>query len=153
MNTCVCGKEIETPGLNYCTWQCQIDSAKASGYTVHTPNGLPIRCIKGDGSMLEHEHGDHPDYKHPVEIEYYGPIDDDLRHDYEMMAGKAPESDDDVRSLFGETHALIYTDGYIAVTLYECCYAMWSVRDGKCLGGKFVKPETHRLVIQEEDAK
>ena len=25
--------------------------------------------------------------------------------------------------------------GSMALTLYECCYSMWGLRDGLCLGG------------------
>jgi hypothetical protein len=143
--TCLnCGKP--TPkGLNYCDWPCQLDHAKKQGGRVHTPNGLPIKCIRHDGLMLEHEHGDHPDYKFPVEVEFIGEITDDDRQDAEMMGYKAPVSDEDVRASKRETHALIYTDGSVVVTMYECCYAFWYLRQGECAGGSLVKPEQWRL--------
>lgn len=97
-------------------WACVVEAAKLRGGQVVTPNGLPIRCIQSDGTMLEHEHGDHPDYRFPVEVEYVGP----------------PPKDG---SYSNETHALIYQDGSMALTLYECCYSMWGLRDGLCLGG------------------
>ena len=133
---CFCGKELQS-GHNYCDFQCMIEAAKAEGGEVHTPNGLPIKSIHANANMYEHEHGDHPDYKFPVEIEYVGPIGEDEIHDYTMITGKEPPNEEAVRRLNGQTHALIYTDGTVAVTLYECCYAMWSVKSGKYLGGKY----------------
>jgi len=38
-----------------------------------------------------------------------------------------------------QEHALIYTDGYVAVTLFECCYAMWHLKDGLVAGGSLWK--------------
>lgn len=105
-----CGKEIKDY-LNYCDGDCLIQSAKDAGGRVHCPNGLPIRCIKHDNTMLEHEHGDHPDYKFPVTV---------------VWGGNDRET---------ETHALIYNDRTIAVTMYECCYYMWLLRDGTLLHG------------------
>ena len=97
-----------------------IELAKKEGGQIHTPNGLPIACIKVDGTMLEHEHGDHKDYKFPVTAEFIGEKPADL-----------PEWDN---SYEHETHALIYADGNIAVTLYEYCYAMWRLSTGELMG-------------------
>ena len=133
---CFCGKETQ-PGHNYCDFLCMIEAAKAEGGVVSTPNGLPIGSIHANGNMYEHEHGDHPDYKFPVQVEYIGPVGEDEIHDYTMMTGKEPPDEESVRRLNGQTHALIYTDGTIAVTLYESCYAMWLVQSGKNLGGKY----------------
>lgn len=134
--TCVCGKALR-PHENTCSWTCTVAVAKAAGGRVHTPNGLPIKCVRHDGTMLEHEDGDHPDYRFPVDVEYVGEVKDEHRRDYEAVAGVRPASDADVRDMYGETHALIYTDGCVAVTLYETCYAMWLVRSGEPLGGRF----------------
>lgn len=145
MKTCsFCGKECGE-FRNYCSWDCSVEEAKRSGGVVHAPNGLPIRCVKHDGSMYEHEHGDHPDYKYPVQVLFTGEVTDDHRHDYEMLCGKPPENDDECRRLFGETHALLYTDGNVALTMYECCYAMWYCLDGACGGGRFWKPGNWKL--------
>lgn len=57
---------------NYCDWTCHVEYAKKLGGEIHTPNGLPISCVKADGTMLEHEHGDHKDYKFPVVVTYVG---------------------------------------------------------------------------------
>jgi hypothetical protein len=43
-----------------------------------------------------------------------------------------------------ERHALIYTNGTVAVTFYECCYVMWHLFDGRWVGG-FLGGRTHRL--------
>jgi hypothetical protein len=64
--------------------------------------------------LLECEHGSHPDYLFPVDVDYIGnPIPGE--EDYPL----------------GEFHALIYTDGCIALTLYECEYHLWGLSDGK----------------------
>lgn len=108
-------------------WEERVAAARARGGRVIAPNNLPITCIRADGTLLEHEHADHPDYKWPVEVEFVGeipPIPEDWcdMHD-EWRAGFDPES-----------QALIYSDGYIAVTLYESCYIMWVLASGKGCG-------------------
>lgn len=80
---------------------------------VHTPNGLPVTCVRFDGTELECEHGDHPTYLFPVTVEYTG-----SREGLCDFEGQP------------ETHALIYTDGTIAVTLCECLYRMWLLPEG-----------------------
>jgi hypothetical protein len=125
-----------------------VNLAKAEGGKLITPNNLPVRCIMADGSMLEVAHGDHPDYKFPVEIEYIGPVTDALRED--LLGGEEPESDDKVRDMFSEVHALIYTDGTVALTMYECNYAIWSIRTGECLGGHYVSKQNNRLKVPME---
>lgn len=110
-----CKKECD---FNYCDWNCHVESAEKAGGQVYTPNKLPIRCIKADGTMLEHEHGDHPDYKFPVVVKFIGKREgDDYADDF-------------------EEHALIYTDGCVAITLYEYCYAMWYLGNGELAAGR-----------------
>lgn len=107
-----CGNECPSY-QNYCHFDCMIKEAKDNGHQVHTPNNLPINCIKADGSMWEHSHGDHPDYKFPVEVNneiVLSSLDKDGEISY-----SAPQP-------YIEFHALIYTDGCVALTLYECCY-------------------------------
>ncbi len=116
-----CGKELPQYH-NHCSWECAIKLAKEAGGSAFTPNGLPIKCIRYDGNMYEHGDGDHPDYKFPVDIRFIG------------VRPELPEWDDSYTS---ECHALIYTDGRIAITLYECNYTMWSLRDGSYLGGRY----------------
>jgi hypothetical protein len=119
-----CQKELE-PHVNYCSWECSIEIAKKENGKIICPNGLPIRCIKADGTCMEHEHADHPDYKFPVTVEYLGPPS---RESMEI-----PEWD---QSYMPETHALIYLDGSVAVTMHECCYSIWHMGGkGLCLGG------------------
>lgn len=110
-----CGKLND--GMHYCNWDCMVQYAKNHGGKEHLPNGLPIRSIKADGTMLEHEHGDHPDYKFPVTVE--NTCSGDIGTDLETIR---------------ETHALIYNDECIAVTMYECCYYMWYLKNGERRG-------------------
>lgn len=132
-----CGKLNQY--MNYCDWKCIVNAAKRDGGKLHTPNGLPICSVKADGTMLEHEHGDHPDYKFPVEVEYVGPVEQSDFYDYEMVCGTKAPDDEAIRKYRRETHALIYTDGTIALTMYEHCYAMWHLSDGHWLGGQLWK--------------
>lgn len=124
MNCSHCGKPV-SEGHNYCSWSCQVAQAKEGGGKVITPNNLPIGCIKADGTMLEHEHGDHPDYKFPVTAKYVGPPPPPLEE-------RDPNTCYEERL---EMHALLYTDGCIALTMYECCYAMWSLKEGFVMSG------------------
>jgi len=144
-STCVfCSKD--TPlGHNYCNCDCHVADAKRMGGKVTCPNGLPIACIKANGDMLEHEHGDHPDYKFPVTIKYSG-SDFETPESQLLVYGKLL-SGDELQHSRDQVHALIYTDGGIAVTLYECCYATWYVRDGRNFGGTLwsMEPELWRL--------
>ena len=128
MGTCLnCGKET-IKFRNYCNWDCHIELAKKNGGRVHTPNNLPIRCITGGSLMLEVEHGDHPDYKFPVEVVYIGDRRD--FDDEDESGNKIPCSANALDLQTHETHALIYSDGSIAVTIYECTYSMWYVESG-----------------------
>lgn len=136
MTTCVyCGKDTGTRYLNYCNSQCGIAEAEANGGPVICPNNLPVTCIRAyDSAMLEHEHADHPNYKFPVMVDYVG---NDPESFARMLGPNGEEYLDNTNAenMRHECHALIYTDGIIAVTLYECCYAMWTVKDGKLVGG------------------
>jgi hypothetical protein len=132
-----CGKEA--PEFhNYCNWDCHIEAVKAAGGVVYTPNGLPIRCIQAGGLLLEHEHGDHLDYKFPVKAVFYKTPEELVAEGVSWVDGngdKTPMTVEDAAYDCYQTHALIYTDGTIALTLYECCYAMWELRTGKVLYG------------------
>lgn len=125
---------------NYCSWECHIAEARKNGGKEIRPNGLPIACIRHDFAMMEHEHADHPDYKFPVEVEYIGP--------------KAPP--DDEMAQFDEasqTHALIYTDGSVALMLFECSYAMAVLsRDGVIMGGALWPAGEWRLTTKAIEA-
>lgn len=82
---------------------------------------------------MEHEHADHPDYRFPVVVEYCG--SDPLQFAWCTDEGIVPMTAEEAEAHRTETHALIYTDGVVAVTMYECTYAMWYVRDGSLAGG------------------
>lgn len=119
MKTCPnCSKEMPS-WVNYCSWNCGIELCRKDGGREFTPNGLPIKSIRWDGLMLEHSHGDHPDYKFPISA---------------MRVNRIPVDENGLNENH-ETHALIYTDGHVAVSLYEGCYSIWSVGSGKSLGG------------------
>jgi hypothetical protein len=129
-NKCMyCGKMNED--VNYCDWDCHLQDAVSKGGTFITPNNLPVRCIRHD-RMLEHEHADHKDYKFPVKIEYCGPTyahDDGPWAEHERY----------------EVHALIYSDGFTAVTMHEYCYAYWNLNTGLCEGGSIWKKGDWKL--------
>lgn len=112
------------PHLNppiYCSWECRVAACEARGGERRTPNGLPVRCIRFDGLMLECEGGAHRDYLFPVDI-----VSTEEGGEYPQL------------------HALIYTDGNVAVTLWEHCYTMWSARYGEPIGGSYQR-ECERL--------
>lgn len=126
-NCSFCGSEAEKYS-NYCSWDCQIAEAKASGGTVYTPNNLPIKCMKHDGSMYEHEDADHPGYKFPIYVEYDEP--------FEVTAGDHHWVES------GETHALIFSDDCLAISLYEARYYFWSLKRGRAY---HKNPEPYQL--------
>lgn len=132
MNKCLnCDKECTN---NYCDGaDCQIEHAKKNGGQEYLPNGLPIKCIRFDDMMFEHEHGDHCDYMFPVHVEYVGPNPEKV---FGLMGPDGPVevTPEWIEAQRHETHALIYTDGNIAVTMSECCYAMWNLHSGLCAG-------------------
>lgn len=132
--TCVfCNKECPTL-QNYCSWNCMLDEAKAAGGAVNTPNNLPIRVIDFNGDMWEHSHANHPNYKFPVDVEFIGTLTDDDIQDYRICCGKDPLDDEKLRNFKRETHALIYTDGNIALTMFEYNYYIFNVMNGKLIG-------------------
>lgn len=89
---------------------------------VIAPNGLPITCWRANGDELEHPHADHPTYRFPVDVEWIG-------------KGWEPDLEP------VETHALIYTDDFIALTISECCYALWALSDGEGQGSLWKRGE------------
>ncbi len=126
-----CGKDCLDDYARLCSWDCSIEEAKENGGKIYTPNDLPINCITRDWLMLEHEHGDHPTYLFPVDVLFY-------KTPEELFASNPEDYYNDIslaREECFEFHALIYTDGCIAITMYEYCYAMWELRKGKLLGG------------------
>lgn len=71
-----------------------------------------------DTRGFTHSPNSHPDTLFEVDIVYLG-TDPEMYH---------------------ETHELIYTDGYVALTVYECCYVLWNVISGKMLYGALHSP-------------
>ncbi len=138
-----CKKQISAY-INYCDWGCMVAEAKANGGAIHTPNDLPIRSIKRDGSMWEHEHGDHPDYKFPVDVEHVNPS----REMY-FISGpdltRVPMSKEQADAHNKETHALIYSNRSVALTLYECCHALWNLKRGEVMHSSLHKPKEWKL--------
>ena len=63
-----------------------------------------------------HEHSNHPDFKFVIKAISYDESDKSINDCYNPEDGAN-----------FEYHALIYTDGSIAVSLYECCYAVWNL--------------------------
>lgn len=137
-----CKKSISAY-INYCNWECMLEEAKKNGGAIHTPNGLPIKSIKHDGSMWEHEHGDHPDYKFPVDVEYAGAP----REMYFIIGDgtRVPMSKEQIRAHNKETHALIYSSRSVALTLYEHCHALWNLKTGEVMHSSLHKPKEWKL--------
>ena len=139
MADCIhCGKEA--PKFhNYCCWECHIEAAKADGGRVIAPNGLPLCCIRSDGALLEHEHADHPFYKFPVQVRFHKtPQEMFDAGDSFWVDGKGrstPKTLEDIVLDCFEDHALLYAGKTVALTVYECCYALFSLQDGRVLRG------------------
>jgi hypothetical protein len=114
-----CGARIER-WLNYCNWDCMLAEAKKAHGTTIAPNGLPIVCIKADGTLLEHEEADHPGYRFPVDAEFTGTVP----HDIDVDGSYEPCS-----------LALLHACGNVVLTAYEHCYDIWRLDNGAHLGG------------------
>lgn len=61
---------------------------------------------------------------------------------FEVVCGPIEDIDNDDAC---ECHALICTDGHVAVTLYEGCYAMWRLSDGVLICGSLWEKGAMRL--------
>ena len=133
-------------GHNYCGWECSVGHAKSRGGAVHSPNGLPVRSIRFDDSMWEHEHADHPGYMFPVEVRFVGELPDEWRQYHVAMHGREL-TDEEFRDSEGQTHALVFLDGCVALTMYECCYALWRLDDGSLLHGSLWRADRWRLDV------
>ncbi len=124
-NTCAtkrcdhCGAPIEA-WLNYCTWNCMLAKAKEAHPKILSPNGLPITCIRADGTLLEHEEADHPGYRFPISAEFAGTVP----HDIDVDGSYEPCS-----------LALLHACGNVVLTAYEHCYDIWRLDNGAHLGG------------------
>jgi hypothetical protein len=103
----------------------------------------------------EHEHDEHPDYKFPVHAVWCGPKSEDPGYWIDGDGKKRKMSKAEAACFTNELHALIYTDGFVAVTLYEYCYAIWTLRPhiyrrkkmpaGMCVGGNLWKKNEWKL--------
>jgi hypothetical protein len=94
--------------------------------------------------MSDHEHAGHPRFCFEVTAECI--IADPARWTWHIGDGNTkPMTAQEIESNKHESHALIYTDGHIAVTLYEHCYAMWRVSDGTIAGGSLWNKGEWRL--------
>ena len=78
-----------------------------------------------------HEHEDHPTFLGVVTVEYIGA---EPNH-WVGPDGPIAMTPEERARYDRECHALIYTDGTIAVTLFEHCYAMWNARTGSLMHG------------------
>ncbi len=120
-------------------WEKKVEGLlRQTGTRVHAPNGLPIRCVRWDGLMLEHEGAEHRDYLFPVDAESSDPPEIDAATGNVLWWNKA-------------SHALIYTDSNVALTLCECCYHLWHLsRDGEHLSGT-LHDKSWRLTAESVD--
>lgn len=96
-----CGKDCSNEQKCYCSWKFSVISAEHNGFKKYLPNDLPVECITADGYLLEHEHGDHPFYKFPIDIN---------------IDGKE------------ETHALIYVDDLVFLTKNNNSYFLFNIK-------------------------
>jgi len=113
---------------------CVVKMHEEAGYVRHCPNGLEPSCFMSCGLMTECEHGDHPDYLFPVEVEYVGERQSDLS-EWDYM---------------NEQHALVFANGSVAVTMYETCSSTWMLsprrgEKGLCLGGHLHEANKYKL--------
>lgn len=89
----------------------------------------------------------HKDYIFDVFIEPVNVNSIELISHAESLSGRANLLQEEVEDYVTEQHELIYTDGHIAVTLYECCYGIWHVWK-QCttnIGGSLWKPGQFKL--------
>ena len=129
-------------------WEDRVAELRAQGAKEIAPNGLRICCIRADGTLLEHEEADYPAYMFPVTCDYVG---NDPKFGMALQDGKeVPLEENFVDGMKHESHALIHTDGVIAVTVYERCFYVWRLKDGKCAAGpSWLKQREWKL--REED--
>jgi len=91
----------------------------------------------------------HPDFLFTVDAWFYKTAEEKVADGSAVWLCSDENGNDTTRpmtleeaSMFTfEQHDLIYTDGNIAVTEYEHCFAFWSVNDnGRCIGGNLWEP-------------
>ena len=112
-------------------------------YAVATPAAHDLAPSEV-GFASDHEHAGHPHFRFAVTAECL--ITDPAFWVWHRGDGStSPMSPEDIRNQGHEEHALIYTDGHVAVTLHEYCYAMWYLNDGATAGVSHWKKGEWRL--------
>lgn len=95
-------------GFNYCDdWSCSVRLAERDGGKKIAPNGLPITVITRDGTMLEHEHANDPNYKFPVTVECIDEAGNNLYVPGNARCARHLEQDS--HAFLGVTHDMIHT--------------------------------------------
>jgi hypothetical protein len=117
------------------SYRALLEEAAEYGIVVIAPNRLPIRCVRHDGALLEHEHADHDGYIRPIEAEYTGELPLYLHY------GKV--------SYKPKMLALLFAKGNVALTIYEWCYDIWRLDTGEHLGGSSWFAKGWRLKLEE----
>ena len=113
-----CGGETR-PAENYCSWACHVQEALAQNGARICPNGLPVRCVRADGVVMEHMHADVEGYLFPVEV--------DGEDDAESIAAGCRE--------YPASHAFLGEQEGALLTVYEFCEYRWRADDGTPLAG------------------
>lgn len=139
-----CGEPTEEGPMN-CSWECYVSSEVKRGAIVIAPNGLPTCCYTGypgaePGVFLECEDARHPDYKMPVKAVWMSEWN------------KIPQRYDQEYHL----HAVIYFDGCVIVTLYECCFYMWLDATGHAVNYRLLPDymdQKHQIISEESRAE
>lgn len=112
---------------DFCSFACRVAHLEFRGYKVVSPNNICPCSFSSNFVAREHEHAEHPDYKHPVKVTYVG----EHIPDPWMEENFGPLDLD----FWDQTHALLYTDGCVALTMYERNHFLWTLSTGKCLCG------------------
>lgn len=85
--------------------------------------------------MPKYPHEDHPDFKCMLVAKMRDGLPDYRYFDMNGNDVTNTIPEEQIKANRFEHHALIYTDGSIAITLHEYCYAMWYAIDGHVLEG------------------
>lgn len=115
-----CGGEKRPPD-NYCSWGCHVQEALAQNGERICPNGLPERCVRADGVVMEHQHADVEGYLFPVDV--------DGEDDAEDLAAGHRE--------YPASHAFLGEHEGVLLTIYEFNYYLWRAADGAPLKGRY----------------
>ncbi len=99
-----------------------------------------------------HEHQSHPGFKCVLIAKYHKSPEELIRNgeavwhtgDNEEIPMTLEEATNDNT----EHHALLYTDGYIALTIFEHCYALWFLDTGELYKGSIWQPKEWYLTAE-----